>query len=244
MDYSQLPQLKSETIPYYVQIYDIIYELIREKKLKAGDILPGENILASHWNVSRSTVRMAIRKLAEDGYIYKMRGKNTTVTGAAEGERYGLQQIGNPCINCCIEKVTSMETKISIQDGGKLVGDRLGYGEKFFTAVAVDVQYFVNGEQVASSVMVLPIMELENMGISVGEIGKIRELALYQIYEKAKHSQLSVSVMEWAEEEKDKPACPILVVMDEVLYGVDGAVSYHKYWMDSNWYRFLLDRRH
>ena len=81
MDYKEMPQLGDLNIPYYVQIYDIIYQLIQDEKLKEGDSLPGENILAEYWNVSRSTVRMAVRKLEEDGYIYKMQGKKTTVTG-------------------------------------------------------------------------------------------------------------------------------------------------------------------
>ena len=63
MDYKEMPQLGDLNIPYYVQIYDIIYQLIQDEKLKEGDSLPGENILAEYWNVSRSTVRMAVRKL-------------------------------------------------------------------------------------------------------------------------------------------------------------------------------------
>ena len=81
MDCRKMPKLAELNIPYYVQIYDIIYQLIQEEKLKEGDTLPGENILADYWNVSRSTVRMAVRKLEEDGYIYKMQGKKTMITG-------------------------------------------------------------------------------------------------------------------------------------------------------------------
>ena len=97
MDYKEMPQLGDLNIPYYVQIYDIIYQLIQDEKLKEGDSLPGENILAEYWNVSRSTVRMAVRKLEEDGYIYKMQGKKTTVTGQLARNKDGLQHISNPC---------------------------------------------------------------------------------------------------------------------------------------------------
>ena len=54
MDYKEMPQLGDLNIPYYVQIYDIIYQLIQDEKLKEGDSLPGENILAEYWNVSCS----------------------------------------------------------------------------------------------------------------------------------------------------------------------------------------------
>ena len=42
MDCREMPKLAELNIPYYVQIYDIIYQLIQEEKLKEGDTLPGE----------------------------------------------------------------------------------------------------------------------------------------------------------------------------------------------------------
>ena len=67
MDYKEMPQLGDLNIPYYVQIYDIIYQLIQDEKLKEGDSLPGENILAEQLQVSRGTLRQAMLLLQEDG---------------------------------------------------------------------------------------------------------------------------------------------------------------------------------
>ena len=100
-DCASLPKLKELNIPYYVQIYDIIYERISSGALKEGDTIPGENALAAYWNVSRSTIRLAVRKLEEDGLIYKMQGKKTTVTGQMERSRTGISQIVNPCLTGC-----------------------------------------------------------------------------------------------------------------------------------------------
>lgn len=243
MDYKGVPQLKDINIPYYVQIYDVIYGMIQEGKLCEGDTLPGENNLASYWKVSRSTVRMAIRKLVEDGYINKMQGKKTTVTGQLARNKYGLQHISNPCIGSCVEAISAMEDLISVQNGGRLVSDLLGYQESVFTAVAVDIKYFVQQEHVASSVAVIPVLKLEEFGIAIDDHERIRQMALNDLYERAKRSQLSMSAVEWNEEEIDKPKCSIIVVMDEVLFDDKVPISYHKYWMDSNWYRFSLDRR-
>lgn len=243
MEYTNLPLLKEMNIPYYVQIYDVIYDLIKSNTLIEGDTLPGENTLATYWNVSRSTVRMAIRKLEEDGYIYKMQGKKTTVTGQSLRDEAGLQHISNPCISSCIEEITRIDHIISIQNGGRLVGDLLGYKERVFTAVAVDMKYFVGEVHVSSSVAIIPILKLEEEGIAIDEEPVIRALALHTLHEKAKRSQLSISAIEWTEEETDKPSGPILVVMDEVLFDEEQPVVYYKYWMDSNWYRFALDRK-
>lgn len=241
-DCKTLPSLQALNMPYYVQIYDIFYEMISSGALKEGDNIPGENTLAAYWNVSRSTIRLAVRKLEEDGLIYKMQGKKTTVTGKMKRNSSGITRIANPCLVGCFQPVTRVESKISFQNGGKLVSDLLGMKRESFIALAVDTKYYVNEDHVASSVTVMPVVEVEKTGISVDNQSEMDDFVLKQIYKLAKRSELSMSAMEWTEEETDKPQTPILIVMDEVLAEGDHAISYHKYWMDSNWYRFSIER--
>ena len=56
-DCRTLPLLRKLNIPCYIQIYDIVYEMISNGILKEGDTIPGENAMAAYWNVSRSTIR-------------------------------------------------------------------------------------------------------------------------------------------------------------------------------------------
>lgn len=102
-DCRTLPLLRELNIPCYIQIYDIMYEMISNGILKEGDTIPGENAMAAYWNVSRSTIRLAVRKLEEDGLIYKMQGKKTTVTGKMECSRRGITQIVHPCLAGCLQ---------------------------------------------------------------------------------------------------------------------------------------------
>ena len=243
MDCREMPKLAELNIPYYVQIYDIIYQLIQEEKLKEGDTLPGENILADYWNVSRSTVRMAVRKLEEDGYIYKMQGKKTMITGQLARDREGFQHIANPCFKCCVDQITKTEYTFHVQNGGRLVGDLLGYHGQTFTAVVVDIRYFAGDIYVASSVAIIPIMQLEKRGIDIDNEERLKEFAVRELYQEAERSQVSMSAVEWAEIAVDQPECPIVVIMDEVLFQNEEPLSYHKYRMDSNWYRFVLERK-
>ena len=243
MDYKEMPLLKELNIPYYVQIYDVIYQLIQDGKLQEGDTLPGENILAEYWNVSRSTVRMAVRKLEEDGYIYKMQGKKTMVTGQLARNKDGLQHISNPCISSCIDTVTKVEASVSVQNGGRLIGDLLGYNGKVFTAVAVDMKYYVGSAFVASSVAIIPVLRLEQEGIAIDEEERIKDLAFSGIFKQAGRSSLSMSAVERIEEAGEQPPGPIIIVMDEVLFEDEIPMAYQKYRMDGNWYRFTLDRR-
>lgn len=63
------------------------YQLIREKlraeisSRHADDSLPQERELAERFDVSRTTVRQALRGLTDDGLIYSIRGLGTFVSG-------------------------------------------------------------------------------------------------------------------------------------------------------------------
>lgn len=243
MDDKKLQPLKEMDIPYYVQIYDSIYQMIRDGRLKEGDSLPGENILARHWGVSRSTVRMAVRRLEEDGYIYKTQGRRAMITGQLARNKDGLHHISNPCISSCLGTVTRVDAIITVQNGGRLVSELLGCGGKTFTAVAVNMKYFAEEVCVASSVAIIPVLRLDEEGIAVDDQERIKELALSGIYGRAGRSRLSMSVLDWSEETDGQLCCPTVIVMDEVFYEEEVPLSYHKYRMDSSWYRFAMDRR-
>ena len=49
--------------------------------MRTDDALPQERDLAEHFQVSRTTVRQALRSLAESGLTYTIRGKGTFVSG-------------------------------------------------------------------------------------------------------------------------------------------------------------------
>lgn len=242
MDFKDMPRLREENIPYYVQIYDIIYQLIQEGRLAEGDALPGENLLADYWNVSRSTVRAAVRKLKEDGYISKMQGKKTVVTGRLSRIRDSLNHIFNPCLCCCAEDITRVDAAFSLQAGGRLIGDLLGYGGKSFVTAVIDFSYFSGEACVAASVAIIPAELLEEKGISAGNEDALRKLALSGLYEQADRSRLSMSAVEWPEDAQDGLCCPVCIVMDEVFYQNGKALAYHKYRMDARRYRFAAER--
>ncbi len=70
---------KSSYVPLYIQVRDIIKDLIKTGKLKAGDQIPSENELSSEFNISRMTVRQASQELLREGYITIRRGEGTFV---------------------------------------------------------------------------------------------------------------------------------------------------------------------
>lgn len=67
-------------IPLYCQIYDYYKSKILNKKLTEGDTLPSEREMTAIFNVSRSTVRQALKKLEEDSFIYRLPGSGSFVS--------------------------------------------------------------------------------------------------------------------------------------------------------------------
>ena len=66
-------------IPLYHQVYLILREHIRSGVYAATAALPSEAALCEDFNVSRITVKRAMRELATDGLIVRHRGKGTFV---------------------------------------------------------------------------------------------------------------------------------------------------------------------
>ena len=66
---------------------DILTMITIEKRFKEGDKLPNENDLSSELDVSRTTLREAIRILATNGVLEIRRGKGTYVTYNEKNEK-------------------------------------------------------------------------------------------------------------------------------------------------------------
>ena len=58
--------------PYYLQLADRIRNQISDGVLAMGDRLPSEGELAATWNLSRATVREALRLLEEQGWVTRV----------------------------------------------------------------------------------------------------------------------------------------------------------------------------
>lgn len=76
--------------PLYVQLRDIIVDLIESDELSPGDVLPGERVLAEMYDVSRVTVRKCIDSLVDEGYIIRSQGKQNTIVKKRMTHNLGL----------------------------------------------------------------------------------------------------------------------------------------------------------
>ncbi|MCH4056395.1 MAG: trehalose operon repressor [Lactobacillaceae bacterium] len=63
----------------YLQIYRDLLSDIRSKKYQEGALLPSDTKLVMQYQVSRETVRRAVKLLFDEGYIQTIRGKGSIV---------------------------------------------------------------------------------------------------------------------------------------------------------------------
>ncbi|MEQ6030216.1 GntR family transcriptional regulator [Staphylococcus saccharolyticus] len=69
----------TESQPKFLNIYNTSYEEIQLGKFPSGQALPTEKLLCERFDVSRMTLRQAIKLLVEDGVIESVRGKGHIV---------------------------------------------------------------------------------------------------------------------------------------------------------------------
>lgn len=73
------------------KLYSIIRRHINEGIYKEGDLLPSENELSQLHGLTRPTVRLALAKLENEGYITKHQGKGSIVD--SRGKEIGILSI-------------------------------------------------------------------------------------------------------------------------------------------------------
>ncbi len=75
---------RGRDLPAYRQLIEKIRQLIRERKLLAGDRLPPERELARHLDLARGTVKKAYEELARERFLTITQGRGTFVASQAD----------------------------------------------------------------------------------------------------------------------------------------------------------------
>ena len=63
----------------YKDVYNDIKNRIRDRILKPGEFLDSESELANEYSYSKDTIRKALSILELEGYIQKIKGKNSLI---------------------------------------------------------------------------------------------------------------------------------------------------------------------
>ncbi|MFW5988465.1 MAG: GntR family transcriptional regulator [bacterium] len=71
---------KDHPLALYYQLKQLLIEKIENREFKENEKLPTEKELCEKYDISRATVRQALKELENDEYIYKIQGKGTFVS--------------------------------------------------------------------------------------------------------------------------------------------------------------------
>ena len=72
--------IEDSSVPLYVQLEKILRVQIERGALEPGAALPSEHELVDTYQVSRTTVRKALNRLADEGVVVRVQGKGTYVS--------------------------------------------------------------------------------------------------------------------------------------------------------------------
>lgn len=84
-----------EAPPLYVQLKEILKEKIESGEYAPGDVIPSEAELQKYYQVSRITVRQALKELVLEGYLSRQRGKGTIVLKRIEENLFFIKSFTN-----------------------------------------------------------------------------------------------------------------------------------------------------
>ncbi|MBW8381273.1 MAG: GntR family transcriptional regulator [Youngiibacter sp.] len=177
--------------PVFVTVYDKLYEMLTDGTYPVGKALPPEPKLAGLLDVSRETLRKALRLLEEDGLLQKVKGKGNFVMDLNKPMVSSLEKIGNPihkCIQVPLDEEVEME--MHLQESGD-------YEHKLFkresqTALAVDRWYRSSGKIVAYTLTLAPIETFTSLGLDLANKSAMLDFFENRVYELATRSHLKV----------------------------------------------------
>lgn len=84
--FSVMSALHTGNGPIYLQLERLLRTAISEGRLSDSEALPAERDLASHYGISRITVRKALAELEREGLVIRRRGMGTFVAKRRETE--------------------------------------------------------------------------------------------------------------------------------------------------------------
>ena len=93
-------------MPLYIQLQDTIIKKIEQKKYLPGEGIPSERKMAEMYGVNRMTVKRAIEKLVEEGYLIRKPGSGTFVAkrDSIKIDLESANETGNTGISAILRK--------------------------------------------------------------------------------------------------------------------------------------------
>ncbi len=163
-------------------VYNALYSDIADGAYRENETLPGENVLAERYGVSRNTLRQALAILSEDGLIVRAQGKGTLVAPKKDSEP--AARPGNPMTGLAREAVSEVRIQYNYGPPTDIARARLGIGRSELV-LAADSVYLAGAGVLGYSFTQVPAAMLSALGVDIGLEGEVEKLVTSAIFEQA-----------------------------------------------------------
>ncbi len=145
--------------PQHTIVYEALRKHILEGVYSKGDLLPSENELCATYGVTRPTIRKALDKLVNDGFIVKRKGKGSIVKGTPKG--IGILSIGGTTSALAQENLsTKIIIKPEIRPWEEAFSFSISEREKEFGCIHLERLRLINDEPVFYDITKIPNINL------------------------------------------------------------------------------------
>lgn len=115
-------------LPRYYQVSNILAKRIEEGKYKVGNLMPTEIELCNEFDISRYTVREALRRLAEAGLVRRRQGSGTQIIATHSHSNYihtmrSLSELFQYASDTVLN-IDLMEDRVPTEDLARYFGER------------------------------------------------------------------------------------------------------------------------
>lgn len=244
----ETPMLHNKTVDrfnrekLYIQITRILLEEISAGRWQPGQRIPTEEELCKEYNVSKITVRQAIHDLASEGYLLKLQGKGTFVTGVLSEGCLAMRTLFT-------EEMFGKEVKVDkriLSKGTKIppsgVSGYLKTDDRIYHVLSKRV---VNGEPVYLEESFIPyrlVPDMENLDFSRCSLYSIlQEKGTKKIFKVVQTIEISQVRGENAKHLDVKAGVPVLVVHRLLLSSDNTPVAYTRFLGRSDRYKFQTE---
>lgn len=237
---------KNVKIPLYVTVYETITQWLKEGKYKPGDKLPGENILAEQFQVSRGTLRQAMLLLQEDGLISNHQGRGNIVLSNQDISANGLEKVGNPIVDFCLQPIDRVATTIGFQPATQKHQQVLKLRPSSIVAV-IDITYYSKEQPVGFAMVYMPYEILDKGNVDLENTDSVYEFYTKVLALGGLHSNTKLRMRKARERLANILQIPeeegILILEEELYTEYDIPVLSQKLYMGADLYELSLRRK-
>lgn len=174
----------------YVTVYNKLFKMINEGTFLEDSRLPSEPDLAKELGISRTTLRLALALLQDDGLIKNIRGKGNYIIKKSPPKKSGLEKIGHIIYKCIESTIDFVEMEFKIEPPSDYITKILE--KKPVAAVSIDRWYIYKNNTIAYTFTIIPIETISSLNIDLNNKEALLNFIEKDVFNKCNDSTIEI----------------------------------------------------